>query len=68
MDLQQRERIAQYVNVLAILLFGITDIDNTRGFTTIEEYLEHSMCAEYVSEMLQEQNDMQAQQASFHPS
>ena len=66
MDLQQRERIAQHVNVLAVLLFGVTDIDNTRGFNNIDRYLEHSTCAEYVSEMLQEQNDMQAQQTLLY--
>lgn len=61
-DVRARDRIAKHVNALTGLLFGVTDIDNTRGFQDIDTYLQHSDCTQHIADMLDAQKDAQLQQ------
>jgi len=51
---EQREDVVQYANALLLSLFGLDSTTAVnRGFNTIEEYLQHSACARFLSSELQ---------------
>ena len=58
-DEATRERVLQYSNSLLWFLFGMTEEkENTqhgdgRGFSTVEQYIQHAQCAVYLARQLQ---------------
>jgi len=56
-DAVLRQQVLEYANGLLLQLFGVTQDARTRGFTSVDEYLEHSRCATYVARALAENEE-----------
>ena len=65
-DVIKRDLIAKHVNAFTSLLYGVTDIDNTRGFKDIDKYLQHSECTQHIAYLLSLQKDAQLQQGAVY--
>ena len=56
-DAALRQQVLEYANGLFLQLFGVTQDSDTRGFASVDKYLQHSRCATYIARALAENEE-----------